>query len=132
MINDVDMTPDPSDIVQAEYDPNETTPAVHVCVEGHVRTQELPRVSAGIRGVPCSPDAAVRLLSADPTRAVARLIPYAGDILIGGSKQECEGGQPAPLAVGTVLEVTAADEVWAVAMTDATTVLVVQERWSNG
>jgi len=131
-MTNLDLTPDPADIVQAEGP--ETDPPVRTCVEGHVRTQELPRQSSGMRGVTVSVGAAVRLVSADPTRAVARLTPYDGDILMAGSKQEVEGGAPAPYAMGTTVVLTAADEVWAMAtiMEGATVVSVAQERWANG
>ena len=124
-----DLSPDPEDVFQVEAD----EPVVKVKAEGPVRVQTLPRQSAGIRGVTVPDGPAKQLLAADPSRAIARIITSDKAILIAASKQEVEGGQPGQIPIGTVVEFTAADELWAACLGGTTTtVTVIQERWANG
>lgn len=123
-----DLSPDPEDVLQVEA----PEPVVQVRTVGPVRVQELPRVSAGIRGltVGTSPR---QLLTSDPHRARATIL-AAGDVLLGGSAQEVAGGQPGLWPAGQVLEFGATDELWAAVATgpDDTQVTVIQERWADG
>lgn len=123
-----DMEPDIGEVLQREDDPE---PTVKVTVEGPVRTQALPRKSAGIRGISLDSTAAKRLLTADPSRAQATIMTGAVAITIGGSKQEVEGGQPGQMPANQVWTLGASDELWASAAS-STTVTVVQERWADG
>lgn len=124
-------SPDPDEILQLE----DTEPAaVKTTVEGPVRTQSLPRVSSGIRGVTVPDGPPKRLLTADPHRASATIIPIGQPLLIAGSAQEVSGGQPGQIPAGIAVTFTAADELWGACATALTsmTVTVIQERWANG
>ncbi|MBW5252043.1 hypothetical protein JGS39_24090 [Streptomyces sp. P01-B04] len=124
-----DLSPDPDDVLQVEA----PEPVVQVRPVGPVRVQDLPRVSAGIRGLTVPDGPPKQLLTADPHRATATIITSDLAILIGGSAQDIQGGQPGQLPAGTVLKFGATDELWATALGGTvTTVTVIQERWANG
>lgn len=124
-----DLEPDPDEVLQVEDD----EPTVCVVVQGPVRTQSLPRKSAGIKGVTVKDGPPTQLLRADPYRASAVIIPMGDPILIGGSEQEIQGGQPGQIPADTPVTVTARDEVWVQALgVAALTVTVIQERWAEG
>jgi hypothetical protein len=123
------LEPDVDDVLQIEA----PEPVVAVRTEGPVRTQSLPRKSAGIRGLTVGDTVAKQLLAADPHRASATVITSDLVILIGGSAQEVTGGQPGRIPVGTAVEFGATDELWAVCTGGTTTVVtVIQERWADG
>lgn len=125
-----ELEPDISEVLQREDDYAE--PTVKVCVEGPVRTQALPRKSAGIRGITVESTSAKRLLTADPSRASATIMTGSVAVSIGGSKQEVEGGQPGQMPANQVWTLGASDELWASSTSGATTVTVIQERWADG
>lgn len=130
MTDDVDLSPTVGEIVQEQ--PPAADPPVAVQIVGPVRSQALSRVSAGIRARTLDATTPVRLLTADPSRAVARLITNTDAILIAGSAPELISGAPGTIPAALVVEFTAADEVWAMAASGTATVTVVQERWANG
>lgn len=121
--------PEPEEILQFEEGAD---PTVSVAVEGPVRTQELPRKSAGIRGVTVKDGPPTLLLRADPHRARAVIIPSGAPLLIAGSRQEIQGGQPGQLPDGQQLEFCARDELWGQSLgVSSITVTVIQERWAE-
>lgn len=123
-----DFSPDPDDVLQVEA----PEPVVQVRTVGPVRVQDLPRVSAGIRGVTVPQVSARQLLTADPHRATATIITSDLPVLIAGSAQEVIGGQPGQLPAATMLLFGATDELWAQGVGGDTTVTVIQERWADG
>lgn len=130
-MNEPSFEPDIDDVLQRE-DTDIAEPTVTVCVEGPVRTQALPRKSNGIMGIPLSATAARRLLTADPSRASATVTTLDTPIWLAGSKQEAEGGRPAPMPPNQVLILDAADEVWAMAQGADTVIGLIQSRWADG
>lgn len=126
-----DFEPDIDEVLQREDD-DITEPTVKVSVEGPVRTQALPRKSNGIRGISLSATSATRLLTADPSRASATLTTMADGVWLAGSKQEAEGGRPAPVPPNQVLVLDATDEVWAMAQGTETVVGLIQSRFADG
>lgn len=124
-----DKAPPPDEVLQVEEYHGE--PTVSVAVDGPVRVQELPRDGGlAIRGVTVKDGPPTELLRADPHRASAVII--CGDpLLIAGSEQEIQGGQPGQWPADVPLKITARDSLWAAALgVPATTVTVVQERWA--
>ena len=124
-----ELEPDTDEVLQVE---EVDVPAVKVTVEGPARVQLLPTKSAGIRGITVPDTGARRLMTADPHRARAVVITDAVAVLIGGSQQEVDGGQPGKIPAGMRVEFGATDELWARSVTGETTVTVIQERWANG
>lgn len=103
-----------------------------VKIEGAVMTRALPTKLAGIRSEQLyAANPPVRILTADPRRAKATLIPGPGaGILIGEKQNSAIAGSGALLAVGQPFVFTAADELWA-ACTSDTTVAIITEAWSG-
>lgn len=134
-----DPNPDSSDVWQNEEEYGRPV-TVPVCVENPVRTQELPTRLGSMRtaAVPALDVGGqpVRLLSADPRRR--RAVVYLGanqTLQLGATQKECIGPFAFQIASGAtsplLLEFFSCDELWAVRATVATTVGVIEERWTG-
>lgn len=133
-MSDIDLTPEPEEIVQAEeHDAGEYTP-VKVSVCGPVETRELPAIRAGYataQGV--STTVAVRLLSFEPRRKSAVIIAQDQDIWLSNSQAGAQMGASSAIRVPAVVPfvIDHLDEVWACAVADTTDISVMTNFWSE-
>lgn len=141
------MEPSDADVVQEEAPGPLTT--IPVCVEGPVRTQELPARAAGYRRVTVTTDRPQRVLGRDPRRRRALLQVYdatgtAGGVFLGATINEVTPpvamaarlAVPGPAVDGAavtspVLEVTSTDELWVVADGATVELTVIAEQWAD-
>lgn len=113
---------------------------VPVCIEKPVRVQELPTQLGALTSVSVGNVAtggrAVRVLTADPRRRRARIeIPSTEILRLGTTQSAAQGEYAYRLYAGTaapgVLEITSADELWAVGDGAAFLVSVANEQWQR-
>jgi len=127
-------TPATEDVLGAEEEPYTIRP-VPVCVEGTVRVEQPGGRAGGIYTVQVpleSGGVPVKLLNADPRREAATIVPLDSDIFIGlerGDVIDSPGAGRWPAAVPLVYRLT--DELWATAVTAATTTTIVVEQWAR-
>lgn len=130
-----DGHPDNDQVMQDE---TPAMPVIPVRVEGPVRTAELPAVSGGYRTVQVDTNG-VRILSADPRRKGAFLVPNDEDVWIGSSQAEVRvasatSADPsgALWPSGTPFPLAHRDEVWIACASfgDTTRVSVITEQWA--
>lgn len=130
---EIDLTPEPEEIVQAEPEPLPVVPiATTVC--GPVETRELPAVRAGYataQGV--GTQVAVRLLPVEPRRKAAVIIAQDQDIWISGTQAGAQMGAAAAVRVPAVVPfvIDHLDEVWACAVQSSTDISVMATYWSE-
>lgn len=119
------MEPDLSDLQQVEAEPLTAVP-VKICEP--VESRELPAKRISARVVNVSSTVAGKLLSTDPRRKSATLIPRTQDILIGSSQSQAAlTGAWLPGVVPFVT--TTQSEVWAMGDGASTDVSVIEEYW---
>lgn len=132
-MSDIDLTPEPEEIVQAEEKPYDLSPiATTVC--GPVETRELPAIRAGYntaQGV--SNTVAVRLLSFEPRRKGAVIVAKDQDIWISNSQAGAQMGASSSFYVPAVVPfvIDHLDEVWACSVTGTTDISVMTTFWSE-
>lgn len=125
-----DLQPDELEALQAEE--TTTQPAVIVKHEGPVRTQDLPRKSAGSRTRTVTTGMS-KLLSADHRRAQARIIATGNPILIAFSNASAQDPSTCGIwPVGVAFTLTADSELWVGATTGTAVVSVFTEFWATG
>ncbi|NUR38810.1 MAG: hypothetical protein HOV73_01820 [Streptomyces sp.] len=129
----IDTTPEPSEIVQAEepYDPARPIP-VALCGPAEVR--ELPAVRAGYKteqGVGTA--IAVKLLPFEPRRKEAYICALSQDIYISGTQAGAQSGAAGAMRIPAVVpwRIGHLDEVWACAVTSTTDIGVSCDYWSE-
>jgi hypothetical protein len=129
----VDLTPDPDEIVQAEDHPYDNRPvAVSVC--GPTEVRELPAVRAGYRTEQnVGAAVAVRLLALEPRRKDSMLVALSQDIWISTSQAGAQSGAAGAMRVPALVpwRIGHLDEVWAMAVTGTTDIGVQVEYWSE-
>lgn len=136
----IELQPDEIEVLQAEQTgPEPTVRTVVAHIEAPVRTQDLPRKSASSRtwtvGTLASAGGpgAKRVLSAQPRRALARLLSTGQVMLVAFSQNAAQ--QPDTMALwpaGSVLQITTDTEVWVASTTGTTQVSVIAEFWAAG
>lgn len=129
----VDITPDPDEIVQAEEDGSPARPiAVTVC--GPTEVRELPAAGIpGYRTETVGPTVAVRLLTLEPRRKYATLIAQTADLWISSSQAGAQMGAAGAMRVPAVVPYVVGHmhELWACAADGGTTEVGVETvTWS--
>jgi hypothetical protein len=120
------MQPDLDEVLQVE---NVETHLVPVKISEPVEVRELPSKRMSMRTVSVGTTAGVKVLSADPRRKTATLIPRTSDILVGASQAQAQlNGAWLPGVVPFVVSSVA--EVWAVGNGATTDVSVIEEYWA--
>ena len=117
---------EPSNADVEQYEVTQLT--VPVRVEGPVRTAELPSVTQGI-GSDQLDTTGKLLLSADPRRKCATLLPLDQNIVLSHSQAGLANGATWPKLVPLVL--TTADAVWAKSATSTTEISLIIEGWAE-
>lgn len=128
-------TPETEDVLAEEEPEPIAIRPVPVSVEGSVRVEQPSDRSGGIYTVQVpleSGGVPVKLLNADPRREAATIVPLDADIYLGlerGDVIDSPGAGRWPAAVPLVYRLS--DELWATAVTAATTVTVIVEQWAR-
>lgn len=125
-----DLEPDQDEVLQAE--PEYSSAPVPVCVEGPVRTQQLPRKGGSTKTVAVGV-VPVRILRADRYRYNAKLMSIGGVMLFSFSQTGAQ--DPSTMAAwpaSTQYVCEAATDLWVCAATGTITLSVVTERWAEG
>lgn len=128
----LDLTPEPEEIVQAE-DGDERIPPIPVQHSGPIQTRELPGVRGGYKTESANSTVAIRLLSLEPRRKAAVILPVDQDIWIGASQAaaQANGSSAYYVPLKTQFNIDHMDEVWAVAATSTALVSVATTYWSE-
>lgn len=130
----VDITPDPSEIVQAE-EPYDSTRPINVTVCGPVETREVPGVgNPGYKtDSAVSATVAVKLLALEPRRKYATIIAQDQDIWISTSQAGAQSGGAGAMRIPAVVPyvIGHAHEVWACAVSGTTDISVETVNWSE-
>lgn len=130
----VDVTPDPEEIVQAQEDEYNSRP-IPVVVCGPVQTREMPAIAPPgymtAQGVGTA--VGVRLLALEPRRKYATITAQDQDIWISGSQAGAQSGASGAMRWPAVVPyvVGHAEEVWVTAVTGTTNVSVETVNWSQ-
>lgn len=137
MPTDMDLQPDPLEVIQAENIGPEPNVRVDVAtVETPVRTQSLPRKAGSTKTWPVGATTPVQVLRADHHRASAVLMSIGQNMLIALSPATAQSPQPAvSMALwpaNVPYTVTADTEVWVLSATGTTSVSVITEMWAAG
>lgn len=130
----IDVTPDPDDIVQAEEDDYNSRP-IPVSVCGPTEVRELPASGyPGYQTVSAVGTAvAVRLLALEPRRKYATLIAQDQDVWIASSQAGAQAGAGGGMRIPAVLPYVIGHmhEVWACAVAGTTDISVETVNWSE-
>jgi hypothetical protein len=136
-----DLQPDELEALQAETVGAEPPVRVQVShIETPIRTQDLPRKAAstntftvGVLGTNGGLNPAKRVLSAQPRRALARLVSTGQAMLVAFSQAAAQQASTMALwPAGTVLNITHDAEVYVASATGTTQVTVIAEFWATG
>lgn len=129
----IDVTPDPEEIVQAEEEEYPTRPiAVSVC--GPTQVRELPAVRAGYKTEQdVGTSVAVKLLAFEPRRKEAYIVALDQDIYISGTQAGAQSGAAGAMRIPAVVpwRIGHLDEVWACAVSGTTGIGVQSDYWSE-
>lgn len=129
----LDLTPEPDEIVQAEEEPYVVQP-IPVVQCGPVQVRELPGIRAGYgteTGVGTT--IGVRLLPLEPRRKEAIIMALDQDIWISGSQSGAASGAAGAFRVtaNVPFVIPHMDQVWAVSVTSTTSISVMSTYWSE-
>lgn len=130
----IDVTPDPDEIVQAEEDDYSVRP-VGVTVCGPVQTREVP--ASGHPGYQTASAVGtavgVRLLALEPRRKYATLIALDEDVWISTSQAGAQAGAGGAMRIPAVVPYVIGHmhEVWACAVTGTTDISIETVNWSE-
>jgi hypothetical protein len=129
----IDLTPDPDEIVQAEetYAPG---PPVNVTVCGPAQVRELPAVRAGYKTEQAvTSTLAVKLLPFEPRRKAAYILALSQDIYISSSQGGAQSGASGAMRIPALVPwyIGHLDEVWVAAVTGTTDVGAQSDYWSE-
>lgn len=130
---ELDVTPEPEEIVQAE-EPYDPTRPINVQICGPTETRELPAVRAGYRTEQNVTAAiAVKLLPFEPRRKEAYIVANSQDMWVSGSQAGAQAGAAGAIRVPAVIpwRIGNLDEVWACAVTGTTDIGVQADYWSE-
>ncbi len=120
----------PGDVLQEQHDQDAyNTPAIPVCIDDPVRTQELPARSGAFYTVGSVGTGDAKNLARDPRRKHATVIGLTEDILLGSTQANARQGARVPAVVPFVI--TAIDEVWAASAEATTDISVITEQWAD-
>lgn len=130
----IDVTPEPDEIVQAEEYADARSGPIEVTVCGPTEVRELPAVRAGYKtdqGITTT--AAVKLLPFEPRRKEGLIIAQSEDLWISGTQAGAQGGAASAMRWPALVPyvVTHLDEVWACAVESTTDVGVSSTYWSE-
>jgi hypothetical protein len=129
----MNLTPDPTEIVQSEEDVPVLQPLpTYVC--GPVEVRELPGIRPGYFTVPNVGTAVgIRLLTLEPRRKAAVLVPIDQDIWISTSQAGAQSGAAGAMRipVNVRFPIDHMDEIWACAVTSTASVGVATTYWSE-
>lgn len=130
---ELDVTPGPEEIVQAE-EPYDPTRPINVQLCGPAETRELPAVRAGYKteqGVGAA--VAVKLLPFEPRRKQALLCALSQDVYLSGTQAGAMAGASGAIRIPAVVPwpINNLDEVWVMAVTGTTDISVQAEYWSE-
>lgn len=130
----LDLTPDPDEIVQAE-EPYDPARPIGVTVCGPVQTRELPALAPpGYKTDQAIGTAlGVKVLPMDPRRKQATIIAQSQDIWISSSQAGAQSGASGAMRIPAVLPyvITHAHEVWVCAVSSTTDVSAESIYWSE-
>lgn len=129
----VDVTPDPEEIVQAEeaYDSARPIP-VTVC--GPIQTRELPAKAPGYRTEPgVGASVAVKLMAFEPRRKAGLVMAISQDVWLSSSQAGAMAGASGAIRIPAVIPwpIDHMEEVWAMAVTGTTDISVQSSYWSE-
>jgi hypothetical protein len=129
------MEPDDLEVLQVEVEPVGKEPPVRVVVDGPTRTQELPHKGGATftKALAASPAQPIRVLRADPRRAVARLVSLDQTFLFAFT--QATASDPSTMArwpANVPLVISAATDIFLASYSTAATVTVVTELWATG
>lgn len=128
----IDLTPDPDEIVQEEYDDGSRPISVTVC--GPAQTRELPAARVGYRTEQAvTATIGVRLVPMEPRRKEAFLIAQSADVWISGSQAGVQAGAAAAMRIPALVpwRIGHLDEVWVCAVAGTTDVGIQCDYWSE-
>lgn len=138
----------PETILQADTDETAAVPPLPVTAVDPVQTQAMPAKVAGMLRYDLSTTAPQRILAHDPRRKRAVIVGWdlgaaaSHGVALGGTQAEAlsayafvlpatlSGNTTADSATTPPLEITTQDEVWAVAVSGAISVSVMNEQWA--
>lgn len=130
----IDITPDPAAVVQAEEDYDPARP-INVTVCGPVQTREAPGIAApGYKTDQAIGTAlGIKILPMDPRRKQATIIPLSQDLWISTSQAGAQAGAAGAMRIPAVIPyvITHAHEVWACAVASTTDVSSESVYWSE-
>lgn len=130
---ELDVTPEPEDIVQAEEkDYNAAPIAVSMC--GPVQTRELPAVRGGYGTVTAVGTAVgVRLLPFEPRRKNAVIMAVDADIWVSSTQSGAQfgAGGSAKVTANVPFTIDNMEEVWACSTSGTTDISVITNYWSE-
>jgi hypothetical protein len=126
-----DLQPDELEVLQAEP-PIGPQPAVHVIVDGPVRTQDLPRKQGATRSrvIGTTPQ---KYFAADHRRASVRGVSIGQNVLI--AHNAASAADPSTMAlwpVNTPFLITSDSEIWFASASGTTTISTITEYWATG
>jgi hypothetical protein len=129
----VNITPDPEEIVQAEepYDPSRP---INVSVCGPTQVRELPAAGyPGYKTESVTSAVGVRLLSLEPRRKYATILPIGGDIWISSSQAGAQAGPGGAmrLPASVAHRIGHIHELWACADSAPVSVSIETVNWSE-
>jgi hypothetical protein len=124
-----DPRPDTDELLQ-DSDPTPGMVTIPVCVEGPVRTQQMPR-TAGVRRTVTVGTSPKRVLTADPRRASVVLLAQGNPITVGSSQSEATGAYAALWPAWTPLTLSDTEELWVAAPAGDTSLTVLTDAWAG-
>lgn len=127
MMGTSEFEPSADTVMQDEHPALKSVP---VTVEAPVTVHELPARGGGYRALELD-TTAERILTADPRRKSAIILPVDGDIYIGDDQAQATGDGRPRWTSGVPLPITHRDEVWASATTGTVEVTIVIEQWAS-
>lgn len=124
-----EFEPSADTVMQDEHPAFKSVP---VTVEAPVTVHELPARSAGYLSLALvATDGAQRILTGDPRRKSAIILPVDGDIYIGDNQAQATGSGRPRWTSGVPLPITHRDEVWASSVSGTVEVTIVIEQWAS-
>lgn len=130
----LDVTPEPDEIVQAEEYAASKSGPIEVAVCGPTEVRELPAVRAGYKTEQAvTTSLAVKLLAFEPRRKEGLIIAQSEDIWISGTQAGAQSGAAGAMRWPALVPyvVTHLDEVWVCAVESTTDVGVASTYWSE-
>ena len=130
----IDVTPEPEEIVQAEEYAQGKAGPIEVAVCGPTEVRELPAVRVGYKTEQAVGTAVgIKLLAFEPRRKQATIIAQSEDIWIANSQAAAQSGAAGAMRWPAVVPyvITHLDEVWVCAVESTTDIGVASDYWSE-